>query len=107
MTAATAEFDVEMDAIEAPSKGRKRVPSLTPTRTIIIDEVEGGENFEVVGVNGKVYQIQRGVEVKVPQEVVEVLRTAVATRFVKVKREDGESDLVPRQHSAIPWRLVD
>jgi hypothetical protein len=105
MTAAISEFDVGPDSVEEPVKGRKRASS-SPTRTIIIDEVEGGENFEVVGVNGKVYQIQRGVEVAVPQEVVEVLRTAVATRFVKVKREDGETDLVPRQHSAIPWRLV-
>lgn len=40
----------------------------------------GDENFELVGVNGKMYKIQKGVRVNVPWCVSEILRN----------REDAE-----------------
>jgi len=81
-------------------------PVEEPRCTIFIDEVEGQPNYEVVGVNGQVHQIMRGVNVEVPRSVVEVLRNAVATRFVSVKRSDGVDDLQRSNYSSIPWRLV-
>jgi hypothetical protein len=77
-----------------------------PRRVIIIDEVEGQPNYETVGVNGVVYQIQRGLETSVPLSVVNVLRNCIATKLVKVKREDGVEDTQKRTFSPIPWRLV-
>lgn len=44
-----------------------------------------------VGVNGKVYRIKRGVKVKVPAAVVEVLNNAVQTHY----EEDENGDLQP------------
>lgn len=90
-----------------PSRSKvESVPEEEPRRKIIIDEVEGQPNYEVVGVNGVVYQIQRGIETPVPNSVVEVLRNAIATKYVKVKRADGLEDLQKRNLSSIPWRLV-
>ena len=64
--------DIKIEAASA-------VPTPAMVR-IIVDEVAGvKENYEVVGVNGKVYQIKRGVPVEVPQEVVHVLELAKAT----------------------------
>lgn len=95
------------DTGDGPSRThRESVPEEEPRRKIIIDEVEGQPNYEVVGVNGVVYQIQRGLETLVPASVVEVLRNAIATKYVKVKRADGFEDLQKRNLSSIPWRLV-
>lgn len=72
---------------------------------IIIDEVPGLSNYEVVGVNGKVYQIKRGVPVTVPPEVVGVLETAQLTNVEQRKnRITGETEEVVRHYSAVPWR---
>lgn len=90
-----------------PSRTKKEsTPKAEKRRTIIIDEVEGQPNYEVVGVNGVVYQIQRGLETSVPESVVHVLRNAIATKYVKVRRPDGFEDLQKRNLSSIPWRLV-
>ena len=72
---------------------------------IIIDEVPGMNNFEVVGVNGIAYQIKRGVPVPVPPEVIHVLENAVATHIEqKFDRRTGEYVEVIHHSSAIPWR---
>ena len=74
---------------------------------IIVDEVAGvKENYEVVGVNGKVYQIKRGVPVEVPPEVVHALELAKATHSEqKYDRLADEYVEVHRSFSAIPWRV--
>jgi len=93
--------------IKGGSRTKKEAePVKEARRTIIIDEVEGQPNYEVVGVNGVVYQIQRGIETSVPESVVGVLRNAIATKYVKVRRADGLEDLQKRNLSSIPWRLV-
>lgn len=56
--------DVKITERQVPADDRIR---------IIIDREKGMSNFETVGVNGKVYQIERGVAVYVPPEVVHVL----------------------------------
>ena len=72
---------------------------------IVIDEVPGMNNYEVVGVNGKVYQIKRGTPVEVPPEVVAVLETAQLTHVEQKKNKfTGETEEVVRHFSAIPWR---
>ena len=74
---------------------------------IMIDEVDGMPNYEVVGVNGYVYKIKRGEKVAVPISVVKILENAIATRTVQ--REDrvtGELLNEYRNYSAIPWRRV-
>ena len=92
---------------KGPSRSKKETaPKGEKRRKIIIDEVEGQPNYEVVGVNGVIYQIQRGIETAVPESVVEVLKNAIATKYVKVKRSDGVEDLQKRNLSSIPWRLV-
>lgn len=95
------------EPVQTPSKTQVAAKQKQRMRKIIIDEVEGETNSEVVGVNGVFYQIQRGVEVEVPESVVEVLRNAIGTRWVQTQRADGRVDLVPRSYSTIPWRLVD
>ncbi len=74
---------------------------------IMIDEVEGMPNYEPVGVNGKIYQIKRGVKVNVPASVVHVLENAIATRTVQsTDQATGELISTARDYSAIPWRRV-
>lgn len=120
MTDINDEFELGIDGeivqAEAPTapkprrakaaKPPKDAPKAGRRYTIVIDEVEGAENYEVVGVNGVTHQLMRGVPIEVGEDVVEVLRNAIATRWVKVQREDGRTDLVPRNYSTIPWRMV-
>ena len=90
---------VEEVAPEAPPKPRKV--------RIMIDEIAGMSNYEVVGVNGVVYQIKRGVPVEVPPEVVTVLEHAQMTHVEKTMiKFTGEVDEVRKSFSAIPWRRV-
>lgn len=93
------EFELNIgEAVEVPK--RKMV-------TIFIDEEKGKPNYEVVGVNGKMYQIQRGVDVEVPEEVVHVLNNAIATRYVKtVNRTSGLEELVPQNYLLTPFRVI-
>ena len=92
---------------KGPSRSKKEpTPKAEKRRKIIIDEVEGQPNYEIVGVNGTIYQIRRGEEMEVPESVVEVLRNAIASKYVTVKRSDGFEDLQKRNLSSIPWRLV-
>ena len=100
--------DSDKQSETTPAKGKVKdtKPKSEAYRTIIIDEADNQPNYEVVGVNGKVYQIQRGIETKVPESVVEVLRNAVASKYIKVRRSDGVDDIQKRNLSAIPWRLV-
>lgn len=73
---------------------------------IIIDEMAGvKDNFEVVSVNGNVYQIKRGIPVEVPPEVVHVLELAQMTHIEQKKNPyTGDLEEVTRNFSAVPWR---
>lgn len=88
--------DTVLTAEAAPAKNKIR---------IIIDEMAGMKNYEVVGVNGVVYQIKRGVPVDVPPEVVHVLELAKSTHIEqRFNRATGEYDEINHSSSAIPWR---
>ena len=71
-----------------------------------LDEVEGRPNFEVVGVNGKVYKIQRGVPVKIPQSVLEVLNHAVAERIVQTHNPQGGVTSKRQKYTTVPFRVL-
>ena len=109
LDAVMAASDEDIEGMRAPvgaiviDEEVKRRPSHV---RIIIDEVAGvKENYEVVGVNGVVYQIKRGIPIEVPPEVVHALELAKAThteqRFNKVT---GEYEEIDRSFSAVPWR---
>ena len=83
------------EAPAAPKKERRAV--------IMIDQEQGKPNYEYVGVNGKGYQIQRGVEVEVPASVVGVLDNAIATRSVT----DPNGKVIGHQdYHAVPYRVI-
>lgn len=74
---------------------------------IMIDEVAGMSNYEVIGVNGKVWQVKRGEPVWLPPEAVHVLENAVMTDIVVVRNEiTGKREEVVKKYAAIPWRRV-
>jgi len=82
-------------------------PKGKDTVRIMIDEVPGMNNYEVVGVNGKVYQIKRGIPVDVPREVMTTLESCQMTVVEQKKNKyTGESEDVTRHFSAVPWRRV-
>ncbi|KGO32764.1 hypothetical protein JT06_18510 [Desulfobulbus sp. Tol-SR] len=103
------EFDLGLTDVPPAVKERKPPKNAaqkpeTKVR-IMIDEVSGLSNYEVVAVNGKVYQIKRGVPVEVPPEVVHVLENAQMTILEQRKNPlTGLTEEVPRTFSAIPWR---
>jgi len=50
--------------------------------TVIFDEQDGVESNDLfIGVNGKQYQVQRGVEVDVPRSLLNVVNEAVYTKL--------------------------
>jgi len=68
----------------------------TKVINIFASEHEGGNFAALVGLNGVMYQIPRGVEVEVPSEVLAILHNAVTT-ITLPKVEGGVSTRdVPR-----------
>jgi hypothetical protein len=56
-----------------------------------------------VGVNGVGYQIQRGVEVTVPEPVLKVLEDAVQTVYVAHLSPDGKTEMKATPVQAYPF----
>lgn len=65
--------------------------------------VKGEPRDVYVGVNGVGYQIQRGVDVAVPEPVAKVLETAIQT--VYDYDEDAQA-LIPREAQAYPFTYL-
>lgn len=103
----TASVDQVEDLVVTNGKKEVPMPAKEERVKIIIDEVPGMSNYEVVGVNGTLYQIKRGVPVEVPMGVVYALQDAVMTQ-TEIRRHPvtGEREEIVRHHSAIPWRRV-
>lgn len=59
--------------------------------TVFSSNEDGGTNAVPVGINGYLYQIPRDKPFKVPTEVVEVLRQAVVTTYIR----NPAGDIVP------------
>ena len=95
----------EIHAAAAPAA--KAQPKAKQKIRIMIDEVKGMSNYEVVGVNGQVTQIKRGVPVWVDPSVVHVLENAQTTHIEqKANKITGEVEDIERTFSAIPWRRM-
>jgi len=92
---------VDVMLSDKPTKDRKAGWPI-----IVIDEVVGQPNYEVVSINGHVYQIMRAVEVPVPPEVVEVLKCAVEERIIQSRGPAGLIETKRHKYYAIPWRVV-
>lgn len=77
---------------------------------IIFNESDRPEdqNEVVVGVNGRMYQYQRGKEVGVPPEVIHVLDNAVIDKAVPQVTEDGRPNgFIMRPTKRFPYQFVD
>jgi len=83
------------DAMLQPKEKRK-----VKKYRIMINEQDGELNYLPVGVNGKVYQIMRGVEVVVPEEVVDVLRNAITDKVIREPQQDGT---IKREVRKVPY----
>lgn len=95
------EFELNLETEEQPK------PAAPKKIRIMIDEVAGMSNYEVIGVNGDVIQVKRGVPVEVEAKYVHALENAQMTHVEKVKNPlTGEMDEVVKHFSAIPWRRV-
>lgn len=83
----------------------------TKNRILIkINESERAEdnNEVIVGVNGRHYQIQRGVEVGVPPEVVHALENAVVDKAIPQFTEMGmPNGFILRPTKRFPFSFVD
>lgn len=85
----------------------EELPKSEPTRIIFVDEEKGAPNYIFVGVNGKFYQIKRGVEVPVPQSVVNVLSDSVATCYVPTTDPvTNVITLIPQKRYITPFRVI-
>jgi hypothetical protein len=84
------------DSLLASAAPRKK----TKKYRIMINEQDGELNYLPVGVNGKVYQIMRGVEVVVPEEVVDVLRNAITDKVIREPQQDGT---IKREVRKVPY----
>lgn len=73
---------------------------------LIIEEEENALNYVPVGVNGKVYQIMRGVEVIVPKSVLNVLEQAKASRIIQTRQPDGTMLGSVRAFNRYPYRVL-
>lgn len=71
---------------------------------IIIEEQDNHEGHSEVriGVNGKIYQIQRGKEVSVPESVVGVLKNAIQTK--RIQQPDGTE--IVKDMPRFVWRYA-
>lgn len=77
-----------------------------PRALIIIPELENseGKNTDVfVGVNGRVWQLKRGVELDVPYRVIEALRNAKADVVTHSTDADSLGDVNVRTVQRVPF----
>jgi hypothetical protein len=73
---------------------------------LMVNEQEGELGYLVVGVNGKVYQITRGVEVVVPEEVIGVLKNAITDKIIREPQQDGTIKREVRKVSYISYSVL-
>lgn len=87
--------------------GIKRDEEGRPYRLIRIEMEDGKEDYFPVGHNGKVYQIQRGIPVEVPQCVVDVLKDMVGAKLIDVPNPyGGPPDKQLQDYHTVPFSLL-
>ncbi len=95
----------EMETLTVSNKGNKapKVPESPKRVRVILDE--GGEQdlpYVFISLNGVAYKVQRGVEVELPVELLEILDHAVMTVMVK----DQNNRYTPRKIMRFPYRVL-
>ena len=65
-------------------------PSVEMKKVVIHPKGPEDSPYQAVSVNGKVWQIRKGVEAVVPAFVLGVLRDAVETHFVQAGSPEGD-----------------
>lgn len=93
----------------APAKAKDAKGKLQRKRIMIhkTSDASGADDV-LVGVNGRMFQIKRGVEVEVPMSVVEVLKNAVADKYewrADPKLSNG-GEMVKREALAYPFSVL-
>jgi hypothetical protein len=79
-----------------------------PYYTINVANVEHMPDFEVLGVNGEVLQVERGVNVaNIPEAFVKMLRNAIASRLITKKNSKGEEFREWQPFPAIPYQIIE
>jgi len=84
------------EPVTPPATEKRKSNNSRVFLTIFEQEGSDGGQDVCVSVNGKAYQIKRGVEVEVPPEVVHVLDSAVVTVFEPLKDGGYQSRDVKR-----------
>lgn len=96
--AAAETAQVELKAEEAAGRQAGTLGKGDPRATIMIPVVEtedgSGSKDVLVGVNGRAWQLKRGVDLDVPWRVVEALRNAVADRVTHRQDEGHEGEVI-------------
>ena len=69
---------------------------VTKVINIYASEQEGGNFAVLLGHNGVMYQIPRGIEVEVPEEIVDILRNAITTVTLPAEAGGVTTREVPR-----------
>lgn len=66
--------ELEEQVVEKPVKAKKEVDPWTQMVEIKIPKTaDGSANYIIASVNGKVYKVMKGVNVKVPAPIAEVI----------------------------------
>ena len=108
-------FDLNLDQLgavrtaAATQKYHKgKIEYAPPFYTINVQHVEHMPEFEVIGVNGEVIQVARGVDVpNIPQAFINVLRNAITSKMFTKKNPDGSEEHEWRPVAAIPFSVVE
>jgi len=102
------------DVISAPFKIRTaNVSGASTDKRVVIninesEDSQDADNEVPVQVNGRAYQIKRGVDVSVPPEVVVALENAVVDKAIPFKDESGMTrGFTLRPSKRFPFRVVD
>lgn len=99
------------DTSDAPGSGSASEGNedKTPTKVVINiqDDAESEKiNYHVVGLNGRNYQIKKGVDVTVPYGVYDILNNAIETVYTSVVRENGRRELVGKVRKRVPFSVI-
>lgn len=107
----STELDLDLGVdIDVPTAGvYKGKPEYAPPYyTINIAHVEHMPEYEVVGVNGEVLQIQRGVDVpNIPEAFIKTLKNCITSRQVKRKGPDQVEYYEWVPVPAIPFQVIE
>lgn len=97
--------------IEKKAEPKKAATRATPAREgmvkIMIPKTKDEQRDVYVNAGFRAYQIQRGVAVDVPQDVVNTLNLAIETRYFPVEDPlTGKKTMVPQDVHSYPFQIL-